>query len=378
MSRPSEPIRVMVTGVGGGGHGEQILKALRLARTRYHVVGTDMSRFSAGLGAADVAQVVPPANDAGYLDAILELCRRHEVRALFHGSEPELRVFSVQRERIAALGIFLPINPAPVIDLCMDKIKTCDFLRAHGFAVPAFARIRALEDALAFPHLPAVIKPSVGGGGSANTFLVQDREMLRVSAAQMLTLYEECIIQAYVGRVDAEYTVGVLHDLEGGLINSIAVHRHILSALSNRLKVPNRSGREELGPVLAISSGVSQGDIGRFPEVTGPCERIAAALGATGAINIQCRLVDGVVHVFEINPRFSGTTSLRAMVGYNEPDVLIRRHLLGEEIPRHFPYREATIARSLAEVEIPAPTMSAEALSSSAAARSTPTRGPRP
>ena len=34
--------------------------------------------------------------------------------------------------------------------------------------------------------------------------------------------------------------------------------------------------------------------------------------------------------MFEINPRFSGTTSLRAMVGYNEPDVLIRHHVLGE------------------------------------------------
>ncbi len=342
----------MVTGVGGGGHGEQILKALRLAETPYHVVGTDMSRFSAGLSAADVSHVVPPASDAAFLDAILGLCRRHEVRALFHGSEPELKVFSANRERFAELGIFLPINPAGVIDLCMDKIKTCEFLQAHGFTCPPFARISSVEDALAFGHLPAVIKPSVGGGGSANTFLVQDREMLRVCAAQMLTYYSECIIQAYVGRVDAEYTVGVLHDMGGNLINSIAVHRHILSALSNRLKVPNRSGRDELGPVLAISSGVSQGDIGRFPEVTGPCEQIAAALGATGAINIQCRLVGGVVHVFEINPRFSGTTSLRAMVGYNEPDILIRKHLLGEEIPEHFPYRSATIARSLAEVEI--------------------------
>ncbi len=353
MSRSDEAIPVLVTGVGGGGHGEQILKALRLAPTPYWIVGTDMSRVSAGLQAVDVGRVVPAANDPNYMSAILELCERHQIKALFHGSEPELRVLAAHRELFVDMGVFLPVNPDAVIELCMDKVRTCAFLEEHGFHYPPYRRVRSVQDALAFDHLPAVIKPSVGSGGSAHTYLIQDREMLRVCAAQLLGLSPECIIQAYVGHVDEEYTVGVLHDMDGRLINSIAVHRHILSALSNRLKVPNRTGRAELGGMLAISSGISQGEIGRFPAVTEPCERIAAALGARGAINIQCRLVDGAVHVFEINPRFSGTTSLRAMVGYNEPDLLIRRHVLGEEIPVHFEYRSGTIMRSLAEVFIP-------------------------
>ena len=109
----------------------------------------------------------------------------------------------------------------------------------------------------------------------------------------------------------------------------------------------------ELGNRLVISSGVSQGQIGRFPEVTNQCKEIAQAVGARGAINIQCRLVDGLVKVFEINPRFSGTTSLRAMVGYNEPDVLIRKHICGGVFEKDFPYEEATILRSLIETKIP-------------------------
>ena len=125
-----------------------------------------------------------------------------------------------------------------------------------------------------------------------------------------------------------------------------------MAALSNRTKVPNRTGHARLGPVLAISSGVSQGRIGRFEEVCGQCEEIAVALGARGAFNIQCRVVDGRVVVFEINPRFSGTTSLRAMVGYNEPDTLVRQHVLGERITPRFPYREGVIVRSLAETLI--------------------------
>ena len=40
------------------------------------------------------------------------------------------------------------------------------------------------------------------------------------------------------------------------------------------------------------------------------------------------------------------------MVGYNEPDVLVRKHLFGESIAQNFPYRSATILRNLAEVEL--------------------------
>ena len=102
-----------------------------------------------------------------------------------------------------------------------------------------------------------------------------------------------------------------------------------------------------------ISSGISRGDIGRFPEVTAQCKEIAKAIGARGPINIQCRLVDGVVKVFEINPRFSGTTSLRAMVGYNEPDILLRRHVYGLDVEPDFEFEEATIIRSLIEKKLP-------------------------
>jgi carbamoyl-phosphate synthase large subunit len=118
------------------------------------------------------------------------------------------------------------------------------------------------------------------------------------------------------------------------------------------MSVPNNTSRSELGTKLVISSGVSHGYIGRHNQVTEQCKEIAKAIGVKGAINIQCRLVDGVVKVFEINPRFSGTTSLRAMVGYNEPDILIRRHLFGEVISKDFEYEEALILRGLTETKV--------------------------
>jgi carbamoyl-phosphate synthase large subunit len=341
---------VLVTGIGGGGHGEQILKALRLAETNYTIVGGDMSPHSKGLYEVDIAYILPPATDPDYIGTLLKICRRHSVSSVFHGSEPELKAMSAARRQIEEDGLFLPINPASVIDLCMDKVKTCDFLRAHGFHVSAYRRVSSRADLEEFDRLPAVLKPSIGGGGSANIFLAQTRDELVGLGHYMLSLYSEFIVQEYVGTPDSEFTVGVLADMDGEVLNSIAVKRSILSSLSNRIKVNNRTGRDDLGPVLALSSGISQGVIGRFPEVTKPCEQIAQALGCRGPLNIQCRFVNSRVYVFEINPRFSGTTSLRAMVGYNEPDVLIRKHLLGERITPNFAYSSGVITRGLTEV----------------------------
>jgi carbamoyl-phosphate synthase large subunit len=92
-----------------------------------------------------------------------------------------------------------------------------------------------------------------------------------------------------------------------------------------------------------------------FPEVRDYCERVGIALGAKYAINVQCRLVDGRPMIFEINPRFSGTSSIRAMLGFNEPDLLIRKHLLGETLSIRPSYRHGTVLRGLREMLVQAP-----------------------
>ena len=238
------------------------------------------------------------------------------------------------------------------MEICQDKARLAGFLSGHGFAVPRFREVRHIADIGGFDVFPVIVKPSLGGGGSANVLIAQSRAELEAFCAYLLTLYPRVLVQEYVGTPESEFTVGVLFGRDGTLINSIGIRRIIANALSLRTRVPNRSDRTELGPALVVSSGISQGEIGRWPEVTAQCERIAAALRPQAPVNIQCRLVDGVAIPFEINPRFSGTTSLRALAGYNEPDVLIRRDVMGETIEDHFAYREITVMRGLQETVI--------------------------
>ena len=197
--------------------------------------------------------------------------------------------------------------------------------------------------------MPAILKPSVGGGGSANVFIVQSRDELLAFSRYLLGMSSCFILQEYVGTPDEEYTVGVLFGKDGTLINSIAIKRVINNALTIRTQVPNRTGRSELGSRLIISTGISQGHVADWPRVRAACEEIAASLSPTAPVNVQCRVANGVVVPFEINPRFSGTTSLRAMAGYNEPDILIRRDVFGENISVRFPYKDLMILRGLEE-----------------------------
>jgi len=345
---------ILITAVGGGGHGEQILKAIRLAKgDRYYVVGADANPNCPQFALVDEHVLLPFAGDPSYIDSLLAACKQYKIRALFHGCEPELKLFASQRELIEQQAIFLPVNPLSVIETCMNKEEINRQLKDLGFAPPRFVRISSKEALKQINWFPVVVKPSIGGGGSANVYVAQNaRELLGLADYLGLeATADKFLVQEYVGTPDVEYTVGVLHDMDGNYVNSIAVRRLLSGQLNIRMSVPNRTNRPELGPRLVISSGVSHGYVGRFPEVTKQCKAIAKAIGVKGPINIQCRLVDGEVKVFEINPRFSGTTSIRAMVGYNEPDILLRRHLLNDRsIEPDFEYSEALILRNLVEV----------------------------
>jgi carbamoyl-phosphate synthase large subunit len=351
-------VNVLVTGIGGGGHGEQVLKALRMAATPYHIIGTDMSQTSMGLYAVDKSYIVPPASDSTYIPKLLDICKKENVVVLITGSEPELIKVSENRREFERQGVLILINTPEVLDICMDKWKTYNFLNGNGFDCPRSVLVGEdtnldkliISDKIT---LPIIIKPAVASGGSANVFLAQDQEELIFFVKYLKKQGLKPLVQEYIGSHEEEYTVGVLTDIRSGdLIGSIAIKRQILSGLSNKIKIKNRYFARIKSSILTVSSGVSQGIIDDFPEVRRYCENIALKLSSKGPLNIQCRKEGEKIYAFEINPRFSGTTSLRAMVGYNEPDILIRKYILGENT-KTVEYKKGMIVRGLSEQYIP-------------------------
>ncbi|MEP6595166.1 MAG: ATP-grasp domain-containing protein [Ginsengibacter sp.] len=343
-------ISVLVTGVGGSGIGSQILKALKMSSLPLSIIGTDTTDVTTGVKEVHHFYRVSPANDPGFVNEIIKICKSADVKIIFPGSEPELKVFSKHRHIFIKAGIVMPINTEEVIAICLDKYKTNVFLSENGFLFPRTCRITKIAEVAGIDYYPVVIKPNTGGSGSNGVMIAQNKEELTAFVSFLLNVYPDLVVQEYVGNAESEYTVGVITSLEGEFINSIAVHRIIENGLGNKMKVSNTTGKTELGKNLVISSGISQGTVGKFAEVTKQCEEIAKKINSKGPLNIQCRSVGGKVFVFEINPRYSGTTPLRAMVGFNEPELMIRKHILGENIKANFPFPEKVIMRTLKEV----------------------------
>jgi len=341
-------ICVLVTGVGGGGHGHEIVKALRLSG-RYHLIGIDMVESSFGFFDVDEAYTVPPASHPDYMGILLEICHERLVKVLIHGSEPELKVISKNRNLLLNIGVLPLVNTLRVIEQCIDKWATIVSLKEQGFDVPSSLLIHTEKEIPNSFSLPAVIKPAIGGGGSNNTFLAQDIEELGFACRFLIQQGKVALVQEYIGTPEDEYTVGILSTLNGEFVGSIALRRYLLGGLSNRIQIANRTNRKDLSPILAISSGISQGIIDDYPQVRMACEKIAETLGSKGPLNIQCRFVEGKVYPFEINPRFSGTTYIRALMGFNEPDLLIRHHIEGEVLPTPVNYRFGKVIRGLME-----------------------------
>jgi carbamoyl-phosphate synthase large subunit len=250
-------------------------------------------------------------------------------------------------------------NDAAVIATCLDKGATAAAVARAGLRAPRTAACRTVGEALSaaggagIPY-PVVLKPT-RGGGSADVFVAQDEEELRFHATRLLRGGGPAVVQEYVGDASREFTVGVMHAPDGALLGSVALRRELSSLLSVRSRVPNRTGRAELGGELVISSGFSQGEVDDFAEVRAQAERLAQALGSRGPLNVQGRLAGEDLVVFEVNPRFSGTEAMRAMAGWNGPEALVDWHLGARPRLACFRARSRFYVRTLIEHELERP-----------------------
>ena len=72
----------------------------------------------------------------------------------------------------------------------------------------------------------------------------------------------------------------------------------------------------------------------RYHEISQYCENAASILKPLGPFNFQIRMHNERPYIFEINPRCSSTTIMRAVLGFNEPEMAIRDLVLHQKIEK--------------------------------------------
>jgi carbamoyl-phosphate synthase large subunit len=339
----------LITGVGGRSVGHQVLQAIQLAGKRYRPVVADAAPFSYGLYGAERRYILPPGYSPDYLDAVRRIVMREGIVAILPGTQPETDMLSRHADSLG-VGCHVVANPPDIIQLCKSKQTLQQWLEANAIAVPRSAQGDDWKTLAEQAGFPLVAKPTEDTGGSRGVALLNDEEEVKIYLQSFPA--EKILFQEYVGCIDSEFTVGVMISKEGKIIDSLVMHRSLVG-LSLGIK------RELNGKTYGLSTGYSQGYIRKHSQIQSACEDLALKLGARGPLNIQLRLHQGKVFVFEVHPRFSGTSSIRAQVGFNEADTLIRNFVFGEKFGRLSYQTEVAAIRAFSSVIVPARDMSA-------------------
>lgn len=311
-------INVLITGTGGG-VGQSIFKALKLSRLSLKIIATDMHPMGVGIYRGDRGYIVPAANNLGYIDAIIKICNREKIDVVFVGSDPELPVFAENKHRIEQeTEAKVVISSPEKIKIGNDKWETYLFLKSSGLKYPESVLPENRNELIEKTGFPVLIKPR-GGSASKDVYIVKNREELEVFVKRV----NNPIIQEYLMPEDEEYTSGVVM-FEGDLLGTFTMKREIKGGNTYR------------------------GIIDSFEEVRTEVQEVAKKYNPFGPSNFQMRLTEKGPVTFEINPRFSGTTGIRAFYHFNEPEAVINYILYNKKEP--MTHKNGIVMRYMNEV----------------------------
>lgn len=314
--------KIFVTGAGAV-LGQGILKSLRSARLPCKIIALDPHPLSPGLHWADEAVIIPMATDPEYELAITRLLDQERPDAVLIGTDVELGIFAENRavweDRFQT---HILVCSPEAVEIADDKYATAQFLERHGISHPKSVcaeDTQALDALVTEVGFPLIVKPR-RGARAVGVSKVANLAELHAAIADRADL----VVQQMAGDDDQEYTAGVLY-FDNEVKASIVLRRDLRDGNTYRAYSCDN------------------------PDYVRYVHEIAHALKPYGPANFQFRVgKDGVPRLFEINARFSGTTPMRALFGFNEVDLCLRKLLLGEDIvmPKT---RSGTVVRFLEE-----------------------------
>ena len=318
--------RVLITGIGGN-VGQGVLKALRCAAKPFYVVGIDMEPLSAGFSLVDSYYQTPRSNDPQFPDVLRKIVRDEKLEAIYVCSPSELEAFANLKDSFEAeLGVSIFVNPSRVLEIGSDKLRTAEFLRDAGFPYPDTALIsdaNAIERLITIHGFPLITKPR-GGFSSRNVFLVHSQDEINAAAV----LVPDSVVQEYLPDDHAEFTAATLSGSDAKVRATIILRRDLLQGTTYRTELCEDANLYD--HAVAITE----------------------ALGAVGPCNLQFRVKDSKLCVFEINPRFSGTSGIRYLYGFNDCEMIFDLFRLDATV-RQPALRSAVVLRYWNEIFLP-------------------------
>lgn len=277
-----------------------------------HLIAIDNQPTAPALYFADNSYIVPRITDPGYVDLLIDICKKEGIKAITTLIDPEIELLAKNRDLFIENGV-LPLCPSiKTAQLCFDKYALFEHLTEHG--IPTVLTFDTLEHFMeGFEkgqiEFPVFIKPRTGSG-SVGIHKVHDLSELKKYLDEGAHQY---IIQEFMDCRDCDADV---------YIDTIS-HKPV--SIFTKNKIETRIG--------GANKTISFKDERLFNFI----KEICKVLDFNGPVDMDFWFRDGKYYLGEVNPRFGGAYLHAHGAGINFIPLIVN-NINGIENDEHIGY----------------------------------------
>jgi carbamoyl-phosphate synthase large subunit len=273
-------------------------------------IAADLDRLAPALYHADRYAIVPRVDDSGYVSALADLIREHDVRLVVPLTDLDQALLARSRETLAPALVLVP--PPEACETMHDKYRAHLFFEQHGIPSP---RSWLPAEVPADARYPLLVKAREGFG-SRHIYRASDPDELAFFLRY--TTVASFVQEACLGE---EYSIDVFCGLDGRCLNAIP-----------RTMIQSKGGESIKGMSIRDVELIAHG------------ARVAERVGIVGPANVQCfRELDGSLPVTDVNPRFGGAFPLPLAAGSRYPELALALARGERPEPRLGEFREGVV-----------------------------------
>ena len=270
------------------------------------VIATDMSNLAPAIYEADKYYIVPRMTDPGYIDSILEICKKEEIDGILSLIDPELSLLAKNEKLFKAFGVKIIGSSYELCEMSLDKYQMFLWLNKHGYkCAKSYMNKEEFYEDIKNEKItyPVFVKPARGSASIAIS-KVYDQETVELLFAHD----EDLMIQEYLN--GQEIGADVYIDMVSGQVISIFTKK----------KIKMRAGETD--------KAVSFKDEKLFTLI----KNFVLEAGYRGQIDIDIFDINGEYYISEVNPRFGGGYPHAYECGCNHMDLIVN-NLSGKTNP---------------------------------------------
>ncbi|MGM0635461.1 MAG: NAD-dependent epimerase/dehydratase family protein [Bacteroidota bacterium] len=304
----------------GSGVGQSVINSLKNANLSFFTLGLGTNPYAFGAYECDAYDYTKSIYEEGFIDELIEKCKAYKIDLVVPGLDDEALLYAQNLDKFKAAGIKTIVSDAALIELCRDKEKMSEVLNPIvDIFVKSYKKETLKEDIKnGKVDFPFIAKPR-GGFASRGIEIIRDENDLQnikdYHIVQELAVplktdpyfeYFQKQIQKNSNPQVAEISIQLVYGENQNLIGKMASYNKLHNGIPIEILPYDHPEMWKVIDQLSIE---------------------LLKLGLRGPINIQGRMTEKGLKLFEMNPRFTGITGLRSLMGFNEVEACVKEFL---------------------------------------------------